>query len=1581
MMCLMLVLVVFTLPALLLFATGDTVWESEGASADATQLWRFTPANIGSSSGVCEAAYANTGASISLRCPAGTVMTAVTASFGLNSGECSCPAARLPDENKQCPGNVRSDGTCREGEFCQYDPARDLSLVAGLGIDTGACCASSLSQGAANFRDLEFRAVPGCDSSSAQRLAEAMCLRQESCTLAADTDTPHMWPESDSDGIAARRCNGTERSMGIAALPDARSGSGSVVVDPAVDLTGSNVCAQTFSAFGGLSNDVCANPAADAAYASSYTYRSALLGNTTSATAGAPHLRLLATATCSSLYVEIPGYLRIPKDSVAMIVMVCDIALLASFLIAVGVLSRREGEADDGVEVASPADYTVVIRSLPPHSSVTELDATLRAHLRGYLDSSMEVVKPNAKLGGHGCAVADINFGYDSEILTELKVMHGDAAAKLQRLVAEMRARSLTWRQIQASADYKLLMERGGGCAVRFCNGYCLSCCGSIQLRLAHRIEKAKRALAEASGAVEQVREKDTTTKAILAFVTFVEEEAVFRARAEFPNSTCYATCCLPAQARLPYTDPRTGQKKGWPLRVMRAEEPADLIWENIRFAKNREGAIRRACSGFVTLLVLVMAFGAIYLLERQRILAARQYPAVDCSIFPNPSDKAAALTDERFEAFGLPDGRSGRIQCYCTELLLNSSGNVITLFDEQFPVPNSPAIAAGSSSTVLASDAARTQGGSAGSGVTDVTVPGGWALEQLCSSWVQSYFQVQLLTYGSAVVVLVLKAMVTVAIRFVVRHEKRMSKTEQTLSRASKMFVSQFVITSILVVLINARINEAGLSGVFIGEHTDFDADWYKGPGAAITLTMLLNVAFDAITPIRRVLVRQFARCRDRGCRRPPNPMAKKWITGKATQAELNEMYSGILMPMDELYASLVNQIFVCVTFCTGMPLLIPTACLFAAVFFVVHKTLFATSYRTPTSTSEILSRRMTAFLPMAGVFHAFIGAWMLSNPEVFPSTREVEAATSSSGTASIDDAINGLGSFSQSAINQLRGVTFSGYNLGDRIAKAHVYPLFVCGVILLVLGIVRITVGKAVFKFGKACFTACRCCCACFLKAEDAGFENLKPYWDALPDSVLDDFPRTYHPKVALTGAYRQAKERRRESQNATAKAARMLDTRLAALREARGRLEATNDEVTDLAQRVTDDKASDEDKRRLGELTTQLEEQAAELKQHQEVVAAAHRRATLIKRRAIINRRLSRVIDKADEERLRASLGADDEGAPPADMAAKTISSSMVHSYDIDDNSSYVTRFGFHVVRSIADADLLREVRPYMPSPHGRREAARSRRALSRRGIPVYPVDAPAPISEDDETDTADDGVAELADVGLQRTFSDETRSAADSLGGDQGYDTTDEEEEEEDVTSARMARATATGSVSPAPDSAVIRGASGAAAGAIPSPGSPAAAASAPVSLFAATGSSSPASIPWHMSPGTVGTPVSGGMMMVPAGAMMQGMHPAGQPMYVQTPQGVMLVSPYSGGQQFFPQSPGPAYPAAAHAVPGTMSPAPSPGAMASMPAHGAAVSGFPSAAGMPQGTMMVMTPYGLQPVQSHGSPAAPASPQQ
>jgi hypothetical protein len=1319
---LMAVLSLLMLPPIVLYTIGDTNWRTSTTSeaAEATQLWRFTPANIGTTSTLCGSIFDGEDGELEFKCPEGTVITGIEAHYGQNGGECGCPAAQMPKTSDQCPGKRSADNRCVGGVPCHYSSARAMTMPSGNILEMSPCCSGSLNEvGMPAFPELDL-AIDSthCWTTQAQRIADALCLRQPSCRVSPNPTMLHVWKEAQIGGLSSRVCNRSEVDLGMEVRRQLRNDPNTPLVfasDMSLPLSDTDVvCAASLSSYGDLNMQQCRETVTNPKLLNSWTYKTAWprVYNTTGGMSNwgpvsSMRPRLFVTATCSAMYVELSGYLKVSKDSIASIVMVCDLLMVAGFLLAIRVLAKRESEENDTIVTASPADYTVLIQSLPPHRDTRELERTLREHLGSYLRECVPVVKDNSQLGPHLCSVADVNFGYDSEMLTELKVKHGDLANELQLMVANLKARGWSWEDMKRTPDYRLLVEQGGGCAVRCCNGLCIPCCASDVLKLSLEIETIKAHLASVNKQIQDVLKKGTVFKAVYAYVTFVEEEAVFRAKAEFPNSSCYAKCCLPTRARLPYRDPSSGKEKRWPIKVSRAEEPDDINWENMRYARSSGGTIRRAFGAALTLVFLVGAFFAIYFLERQKIIASRQYPPVDCAAFDTPYDKVLATMDERFGDFGLLEGRTGRINCFCLSLWANASGNPFVLFDEQFFVPNSVQVAERDSGLLYVGSNGMTQGGKTGTGVRFSGPPDGWRLEPLCGQWLEAFAQVQVFTYGSAVAILLLKLLLVAVIRFAVRNEKRTSKTEASLSRASKMFISQFVVTALLVLVINARINEPALSDIVIGDYPDFDARWYKGPGTAIMLTMLLNIFFDNFTPFRRVVMRRFTRCRDRGCRcpgpdHPPAGASIKRFTKKPTQAELNELYSGILMPMDELYASLVNQVFVCIVFSTGMPLLLPIAGVFSLLFFFTHKCLFVNSYRMPTSTSAILSKKMTAFLPVAALIHLFIGAWMLSNPVVFPSTSKLQAAMTATtldfaairGQNELDTAIKGFEGLQSSLMGQLQLLQFSGYNIGDRLSKPHVFPMFFIGLLMLAWGVLRLTLGRALTRFLRGLFTTCRCCCSCFLRAEDAGFENLRPYWDALPDSVLADFPRKYQPKPELIPFYKRAKQRRQEARFADQKAQRVAMDRVQELRDERDKLEALSAVVEDLAAKVAaSDGVGEEaarDREELSRATDEINKQAAKVKTLQTKASEAHSAAA----RARHAKRLT----------MLQAAGEASEETEQADSEARIMSSSTTHSYAIDDNASYMTRFGFHVLASLADPVLASEVALIMPSAHG-------------------------------------------------------------------------------------------------------------------------------------------------------------------------------------------------------------------------------------------------------------------------------------
>ena len=191
----------------------------------------------------------------------------------------------------------------------------------------------------------------------------------------------------------------------------------------------------------------------------------------------------------------------------------------------------------------------MLIEHLPPHDSADDLQKRLKSHFEQYLAMCPPVYK---HLADGKVNVADINFGLDDQTLTSVKVEQGKAAQKLQKLVAEMTAVGLDWRdlrglpaaqEIRKEVEYKY-------CPLTCCGGYWASWCRSQSEMLACRVELLRNEMIHRHRtimALEQEAKHDSF--ATRAYVTFEEEEGALRALREFPDAYSYALCCSGREA------------------------------------------------------------------------------------------------------------------------------------------------------------------------------------------------------------------------------------------------------------------------------------------------------------------------------------------------------------------------------------------------------------------------------------------------------------------------------------------------------------------------------------------------------------------------------------------------------------------------------------------------------------------------------------------------------------------------------------------------------------------------------------------------------------------------------------------------------------------------------------------------------------------------------------------------------------------------------------------------------------------------------------------------------------------------
>merc|ERR1711871_268183 len=133
-------------------------------------------------------------------------------------------------------------------------------------------------------------------------------------------------------------------------------------------------------------------------------------------------------------------------------------------------------------------------------------------------------------------------------------------------------------------------------------------------------------------------------------------------------------------------------------------------------------------------------------------------------------------------------------------------------------------------------------------------------------------------------------------------------------------------------------------------------------------------------------------------------------------TQSEFLELFIGPRLQLAQNYAVLMNTLFICYLFASGMPLMYFICFITFFLAYWVDKWAFVRLYRIPENFDESIAQLNTWFLPIAALGHVLMGMWMFSNPEIFPNGM-FEAIDDLSGTNS------GLGSFGQQSSDLLGG------------------------------------------------------------------------------------------------------------------------------------------------------------------------------------------------------------------------------------------------------------------------------------------------------------------------------------------------------------------------------------------------------------------------------------------------------------------------------------------------------------------------------------------------------------------------------
>jgi len=890
-----------------------------------------------------------------------------------------------------------------------------------------------LINGKPSFRDLDIRdgninpEKDGCaaDFSFIQMVARGVCLAKSTCSLSTDPSAVIEWAYM-KDTLRSRFIPAL--SLGLwntnqaTPCPPSSSGSGT-------SSSSGSTCKATLGAASGLSNCVDRGALTNIPYA----YRNAT------------GFRLMLVATCSLEEFMIPSWLSkisvgdnnrtISRSTVSLIVLITSVFIAIIFLFASRLLFKRESQHSSFA--TTPSDYTIMVTWLPNHKSLSELERTIRRHFEVVLrneapddateDEKMTLAREEESI----CEIADINFGIkDSKGIFDLFRSRGSLLHDLERLGRI---------ELIADADNDLKKREVARLQI---------------MTIIDKLGLCDKEIDKRRGEAVVLEDEDghfvgkLALKATAAFVTFNHQDAASRAIAAYPTSL-FRWICMPR--RLQMTEPSL-----WRPWVTRAPDPSDIYWSNLPITIfNR--MLRRFINLSILTASLFVALAIVFLVAQSKQDFLRKYPVVDCPALLQseprfqsslagvslaiaaskglfvftPSDtqisssgnafsKAGVVTDVYFKELGLQSGNSGALHCYCSNLAsssysTSSDSGLFLLTTETFP-----ALLASNSTSNRNDPPERTK---------------------LCNDWLTNFLYVNGLGYGSSIITLIINILLSAIVYKLVKFERHWNRTSEVQARALYLLIVQFINTGALVLLLNADI-PSSLWLFRVGRFSDLTSQWYKSAGSSIVLTMLINVFLPHISPLLQIFFRSCLRCFDRNC------SFDRTITRSRTQTELNKLQLGPEMALDERYAQIFTTVFVCLTYSTGMPLLIPILFMSLAVMLLIDKLLFTLAYRTPPVINADLPTSFSSLLPVAAITQLGIGAWMLSSIDIFPVAENLADTPAVSTIYSLSS--SGV-SFAK-AVSQLSTYEpFVGISLGRRVTTVQALPLFLFCAILI--------------------------------------------------------------------------------------------------------------------------------------------------------------------------------------------------------------------------------------------------------------------------------------------------------------------------------------------------------------------------------------------------------------------------------------------------------------------------------------------------------------------------------------------------
>jgi hypothetical protein len=364
---------------------------------------------------------------------------------------------------------------------------------------------------------------------------------------------------------------------------------------------------------------------------------------------------------------------------------------------------------------------------------------------------------------------------------------------------------------------------------------------------------------------------------------------------------------------------------EGKVLTVDSADDPSNILWSNLELTQV-EKLLRRLTSLLITVLLFIITCIVVVVTNNVKNSYYAKYPNPNCQdLNPTIND---VIEDYPQGARGI-----GLLECYC-----------LTDFPSRL----------------------HTQFGSAGT---------------LCVGWLEDKSQETAIGLLVIFIVVAVNFVIQVLFRALSTFEKHRTITEQLASRILKIFFAQFLNTGIIILFLNASLTEYGKRGlVFQGVYDDLTPLWYRNVGSTILGTMVINIFSAPGVKVIENFLRALGRCKDRSCGFDERKTKQK------SQKAYEALYMGSEFTIDVRYAQILNMVFICMLYSSGMPLLYVIGFLQLLLSYFVDKYFVLKSCKKSANFDEKMDILVKNTMVYAAIIHLIFAIWIYGSPAIFP-------------------------------------------------------------------------------------------------------------------------------------------------------------------------------------------------------------------------------------------------------------------------------------------------------------------------------------------------------------------------------------------------------------------------------------------------------------------------------------------------------------------------------------------------------------------------------------------------------------------